>query len=194
MTFLVTAGLWIAGPPRTRGAESMRHEQQRIWPQEAELADAQALYSAWFESRSSVHSKSVVILGLTNTCHQCQGQCLFKLCQCQEANCHGHKDTPAPCEQVVCRTCVAKQYDPEEFQRLASGSYVCPPCRGVCTCAAHFGVISNRALLILVWGFSRWLCSFADRGRVCQSQLSHTALQLAMLQAHGHAHCIHRFP
>lgn len=124
----------------------MREEQQRIWSNHTELADARTLYAAWFGRKSGAVVKSVVIHGLTTKCHQCQAQCLFQPCHCKQEGCHGHKERGyAQCEGVVCPRCLAKQYNAAEIDTLASADYICPPCRGICNCVNHLCRRSQRA-------------------------------------------------
>lgn len=134
---------WIAG-------------QKETYRDDETIADVKRMFNLFRDTFGRLFIKGFRVPFITKSCHQCQYQGVWHLCEGKGANVHATRKSakngstaPTGCQAFVCDSCIEDHYStvgisPEELKR------VCPVCRGICICRMHLRQRTDRAFRYIV--------------------------------------------
>lgn len=139
----------VHADPRWTAPEDWTQGQKDRYGDETIIADVKQLFELMRTTFGRIRTKAFRIPFITKSCHQCQYQGVWHLCQCADLQCeHNSKNSKKvhACSNFVCNTCLQDHYttvaiSTEELQRI------CPMCRGICICRRHLRETTSRARL-----------------------------------------------
>lgn len=140
-----------AGPQRHFGADVWLQNQTARYKDEQTIKDIQRLFELASRTLNRLVLKSFRIPFITKSCHQCQYQGVWYICQCEDPSCeHVPKNrqskcgTAPVCNQFVCTCCIQEHYSTMGIS-TAELQRICPACRGLCICRKHLREKTARA-------------------------------------------------
>lgn len=141
---------WHAASQRHFSADVWVREQKARYKDDEAIADIQQLFELASKTFNRLLLKSFRIPFITKSCHQCQYQGVWYICQCDDPNCeHVPKNrqnaaTVPACNQFVCTICIQEHYSGMGIS-AAELRRICPVCRGLCICRKHLREKTARA-------------------------------------------------
>eukprot|EP00892_Ulva_mutabilis_P010304 jgi/Ulvmu1/7646/UM038_0075.1 len=137
--------------PRQVAKDVWKAEQLECYKSQQTVDDIEEMFALMIKVRGRSNMKGYRVPLVTKSCHQCQYQGVWHLCECDDPSCdHNKKLHQVPnkisaelCSQFVCDICLTEQYSTVAFTKKEL-QRICPACRGVCICRRHLRETTNR--------------------------------------------------